>query len=371
MNIGIVCYPTFGGSGIVATELGHALAYKGHEVHFITYDQPVRLDILHRRIFYHEVSVQAYPLFDYQPYELALSSQMVETVISRKLDILHVHYAIPHAYAAFMAKQILKDRGIDIGVVTTLHGTDITLVGRHPSYLPAVKFSIEHSDCVTAVSQSLKEDTIRNFSTEKKIHVIPNFIDMKLFSGKRACRGKLVEEDEMMISHISNFSPVKRTQDVITVFAGIREKMKAKLILMGDGPDRDLALKHAQDLGIEEDIKFLGKTNEVERVLCMSDLFLLPSSKESFGLAALEAMAAKNPVISSKSGGLPELNVDGVTGYLSDVGDVRKMIADSLRILQNPELKSQMSENARNRALEFDIEKVVPLYEELYEKVRK
>jgi len=371
MNIGIVCYPTFGGSGIVATELGHALAYKGHEVHFITYDQPVRLDIMHKRIYYHEVSVKNYPLFDYQPYELALSSQMVETVVSRKLDVLHVHYAIPHAYAAFMAKQILKDKGIDIAVVTTLHGTDITLVGRRPSYLPAVKFSIEHSDCVTAVSQSLKDDTIRNFATDKKIHVIPNFIDMKLFSGDKACSGRLVEEGEMMISHISNFRPVKRTQDVITIFAGIREKMKAKLILMGDGPDRDLALQHAQDLGIEDEIKFLGKTNEVERVLCMSDLFLLPSSKESFGLAALEAMAAKNPVISSKSGGLPELNVDGVTGFLSEVGDVKEMIANSLRILENPKLKEEMSENARKRALEFDIEKIVPLYEELYEQVRK
>ena len=371
MNIGIVCYPTFGGSGIVATELGHALAYKGHEVHFITYDQPVRLNIMHKRIFYHEVSVQAYPLFDYQPYELALSSQMVDTVISRKLDVLHVHYAIPHAYAAFMAKQILKDRGIEIGVVTTLHGTDITMVGRHPSYLPAVKFSIEHSDCVTAVSESLREDTIRNFKTEKKIHVIPNFIDMKLFSGKSLCSGKLVEEDEMLISHISNFRAVKRTHDVITIFAGIREKMKAKLVLMGDGPDRELALKHAQDLGIESEVKFLGKTNEVERVLCMSDLFLLPSSKESFGLAALEAMAAKNPVISSKSGGLPELNVQGVTGFLSEVGDVKEMIENSLRVLQNPELKAEMSINARNRAIEFDIEKVVPLYEELYRKVKK
>jgi N-acetyl-alpha-D-glucosaminyl L-malate synthase BshA len=369
MKIGIVCYPTFGGSGIVATELGHALAYKGHEVHFITYDQPVRLDIMHKRIFYHEVAVKTYPLFDYQPYELALSSQMVETVIARKLDILHVHYAIPHAYAAFMAKQILKDRGIDIAVITTLHGTDITLVGRRPTYLPAVKFSIEHSDCVTAVSESLKEDTIKNFNTSKKINVIPNFIDMKLFSGKSACSGKLVEEGEMLISHISNFRAVKRTHDVITIFHGIREKMNAKLVLMGDGPDRDLALKHAQDLGIENDIKFLGKTNEVERVLCMSDLFLLPSSKESFGLAALEAMAAKNPVISTNSGGLPELNIHGVTGFLSNVGDVEEMTLNSLKILQNPELKAEMSMNARNRAMEFDIDKIVPLYEELYEKM--
>ncbi len=370
MKIGIVCYPTFGGSGIVATELGHALAYKGHEVHFITYDQPVRLDIMHKRIYYHEVNVHVYPLFDYQPYELALSSQMVETVIARKLDVLHVHYAIPHAYAAFMAKQILKDRGINISVVTTLHGTDITLVGNNPSYLPAVKFSIEHSDCVTAVSQSLKEDTIRNFSTKKEIHVIPNFIDMNLFTGKKACSGKLAEEDEMLISHISNFRALKRTHDVITIFAGIREKVKSKLVLMGDGPDRDLALKHAQDLGIENDVKFLGKTNEVERVLCMSDLFLLPSSSESFGLAALEAMAARVPVISTNAGGIPEVNIDGETGFLSNVGDVESMIANSLKILTNPELKEKMSQNARERAQKFDISNVVPLYEALYEKVR-
>lgn len=370
MRIGIVCYPTYGGSGIVATELGHVLAYKGHEVHFITYDQPVRLDIMHRNIYYHEVNVHPYPLFDYQPYELALSSQMVDTVISRNLDVLHVHYAIPHAYAAYMAKQILKTRGIEIGVITTLHGTDITLVGNRPSYLPAVKFSIEQSDCVTAVSQSLKEDTIRNFSTEKEIHVVPNFIDMSLFTGEKACSGRLAEDDEMLISHISNFRPLKRTQDVVTIFAGIREKMKAVLVLMGDGPDREVALKQARDLGIEEHVKFLGKTNEVERVLCMSDLFLLPSSHESFGLAALEAMAARVPVISTNTGGLPEVNIDGVTGFLSNVGDVKSMTENSLKILQNPDLKAEMSQNARKRAEEFDISRIVPLYEALYEKIR-
>jgi N-acetyl-alpha-D-glucosaminyl L-malate synthase BshA len=354
----------------VATELGHVLAYKGHEVHFITYDQPVRLDIMHRNIYYHEVNVHPYPLFDYQPYELALSSQMVDTVISRNLDVLHVHYAIPHAYAAYMAKQILKTRGIEIGVITTLHGTDITLVGNRPSYLPAVKFSIEQSDCVTAVSQSLKEDTIRNFSTEKEIHVVPNFIDMSLFTGEKACSGRLAEDDEMLISHISNFRPLKRTQDVVTIFAGIREKMKAVLVLMGDGPDREVALKQARDLGIEEHVKFLGKTNEVERVLCMSDLFLLPSSHESFGLAALEAMAARVPVISTNTGGLPEVNIDGVTGFLSNVGDVKSMTENSLKILQNPDLKAEMSQNARKRAEEFDISRIVPLYEALYEKIR-
>ena len=326
MKIGIVCYPTFGGSGIVATELGHALAKKGHEVHFITYDQPVRLDIMDKNIYYHEVNVHVYPLFDYQPYELALSSQMVGTVESRGLDVLHVHYAIPHAYAAYMAKQILKDKGIHISVVTTLHGTDITLVGKRPSYSPAVKFSIEHSDCVTAVSESLRLDTIKNFNTDKKIHVIPNFIDMELYSGKdQSCSGQLAAEDEFVIAHISNFRPLKRTRDVMVIFAGIREKVKARLILMGDGPERDSTLKIAKELGIERDITYLGKTNEVERVLCMSDLFLLPSSSESFGLAALEAMAAKVPVISTNTGGIPEVNIEGVTGFLSDVGNVDEM----------------------------------------------
>ncbi|MGB0391515.1 MAG: N-acetyl-alpha-D-glucosaminyl L-malate synthase BshA [Salibacteraceae bacterium] len=369
MKIGIVCYPTFGGSGIVATELGHALAQKGHEVHFITYDQPVRLDIMDKNIYYHEVNVHVYPLFDYQPYELALSSQMVETVVSRKLDVLHVHYAIPHAYAAFMARQILKDRGINISVVTTLHGTDITLVGKQPSYLPAVKFSIEHSCAVTAVSESLKEDTISNFHTEKEIRVIPNFIDISLYMNQSGCSGQLAEEDEFVISHISNFRPLKRTNDVMQVFAGIRKKVKAKLILMGDGPDRDQTLQIAKDLGIENDVKYLGKTNEVERVLCMSDLFLLPSSSESFGLAALEAMAAKVPVISTNTGGIPEVNLDGITGFFSKVGDVEDMILNSLKILENPQLKEKLSNNAFERAKEFDISNVVPMYESLYREV--
>lgn len=367
MRIGIVCYPTFGGSGIVATELGHALAKKGHEVHFITYSQPVRLDIMDKNIYYHEVNVHVYPLFDYQPYELALSSQMVETVVSKKLDVLHVHYAIPHAYAAYMAKQILKDRGIRISVVTTLHGTDITLVGKQPSYLPAVKFSIEHSDIVTAVSESLKEDTIKNFNTEKHIHVIPNFVDMKLYSEEKSCVGKLAEEGEFVIAHISNFRPLKRTADVMKIFAGIRKEVPAKLVLMGDGPDRDVTLNMAKELGIADDIKYLGKTNEVERILCSSDLFLLPSSSESFGLAALEAMAAKVPVISTNTGGIPEVNIEGVTGFLSDVGDVDSMIKNSLKILQNPILKKQMSDNAFKQANAFDIHNVVPLYVDLYQ----
>ncbi len=369
MKIGIVCYPTFGGSGIVATELGHALAQSGHEVHFITYDQPVRLDIMDKNIYYHEVNVHVYPLFDYQPYELALSSQMVETVISRKLDVLHVHYAIPHAYAAFMARQILKDRGINISVVTTLHGTDITLVGKQPSYLPAVKFSIEHSCAVTAVSDSLKEDTIANFDTTKEIEVIPNFIDIALYESESRCSGQLAAEDEFVISHISNFRPLKRTRDVMKIFAGIRKEVKAKLILMGDGPDRDQTLQMAKDLGIEKDVKYLGKTNEVERVLCMSDLFLLPSSSESFGLAALEAMAAKVPVISTNTGGIPEVNIEGITGYLSKVGDVEEMIFNSLKILTSSKLKEELSANAFARAKEFDIHNIVPQYEALYKRV--
>ncbi len=369
MRIGIVCYPTFGGSGVVATELGQALGEEGHEVHFITYDQPVRLDILEKNIYYHEVNVHDYPLFDYQPYELALSSQMVETVVKHELDLLHVHYAIPHAYAAYMARHILLDRGIDIPVVTTLHGTDITLVGKNPSYRPAVKFSIEHSTRVTCVSESLKRDTIRNFDIEKPIDVIPNFIDLRLYSGENCCRAEIAEEGCCIITHISNFRPLKRTTDVVKIFAGIRKEIDAKLVLIGDGPERGMALAKAEQLGVEDSVMFLGKTNEVERVLCMSDLFLLPSSSESFGLAALEAMAARVPVISTNSGGLPEVNMDGVTGFLSNVGDVEDMTKNALKILKDDELRVRMKNAARAHAEKFDINRILPRYELLYEEV--
>lgn len=370
MNIGIVCYPTFGGSGVVATELGHALAKKGHKVHFITYNQPVRLDILETNIYYHEVNVKDYPLFQYQPYELALSSKMVNTVIDEKLDVLHVHYAIPHAYAAFMAKQILKDRGIHISVITTLHGTDITLVGKNPSYKEAVEFSINHSDCVTSVSESLKQQTYDFFNCRKEIRVIPNFIDLSLYEGDQNCaKANLASEGQKIVTHISNFRKLKRTQDVVKVFHGIWKEIPAKLILVGDGPERVKAEQLAKDLGIGRDIIYLGKTTEVERVLCASDLFLLPSESESFGLAALEAMAAKVPVVSSNAGGIPEVNIDGVTGYISPVGDIDDMVKNSLHILKDELKLAQMKQGAREQAEKFELEKILPLYENLYKEI--
>ncbi len=370
MNIGIVCYPTFGGSGVVATELGHALAKKGHKVHFITYNQPVRLDILETNIYYHEVNVKDYPLFQYQPYELALSSKMVNTVIDEKLDVLHVHYAIPHAYAAFMAKQILKDRGIHISVITTLHGTDITLVGKNPSYKEAVEFSINHSDCVTSVSESLKQQTYDFFNCRKEIRVIPNFIDLSLYEGDQNCaKANLASEGQKIVTHISNFRKLKRTQDVVKVFHGIWKEIPAKLILVGDGPERVKAEQLAKDLGMGRDVIYLGKTTEVERVLCASDLFILPSESESFGLAALEAMAAEVPVISSNAGGLPEVNIDGVTGYISPVGDIDDMVKNSLSILTDELKLAQMKQGAREQAEKFELEKILPQYENLYKEI--
>lgn len=370
MKIGIVCYPTFGGSGVVATELGHALAKDGHKVHFITYNQPVRLDILDKNVYYHEVNVHDYPLFDYQPYELALSSKMVDTVLTERLDLLHVHYAIPHAYAAFMAKQILKDKGINIPIVTTLHGTDITLVGKNPSYKSAVTFSINHSDVVTSVSESLKFDTIKFFNIKRDIEVIPNFIDNSLYEGLKNCaRSQIAEENEKIVTHISNFRPLKRVGDVIDVFAGIVKEIPAKLMLIGDGPEHEVVRKKARDLGICDKVLFLGKTNDVERALCMSDLFLLTSESESFGLAALEAMAAKVPVISSNAGGIPEVNIHGETGFLSNVGDVKDMTANALQLLKNDEMHQQFRENAKKRAIKFEMSKILPMYLDLYEKV--
>ncbi len=370
MKIGIVCYPTFGGSGVVATELGKYLGKMGHKVHFITYNQPVRLDILEENIYYHEVNVADYPLFQYQPYELALSSKMVDTVLNEGLDLLHVHYAIPHAYAAYMAREILKEKGIYIPVVTTLHGTDITLVGKNPSYKPAVTFSINHSDLVTSVSESLKYETLKFFPVRKDIEVVPNFIDLSLYSGDRNCaKANLAPNGEKLVTHVSNFRKVKRIPDVIGIFNKIQMVIPSRLILIGDGPERERAEEQARELGILEKLIFLGKTTEVERVLCMSDLFLLPSEKESFGLAALEAMAAKVPVISTNTGGLPEVNLNGLTGFTADVGDVNFMAQKAIEILQNESVHEGFKSRAFDQARTFDIQKIIPQYVALYNKV--
>ena len=369
MKIGVVCYPTFGGSGVVATELGIQMAKAGHEIHFITYSQPVRLNILEENIFYHEVNVHDYPLFEYQPYELALSSKMVDTVLNEGIDLLHVHYAIPHAYAAYMAKKILLEKGKYLPVVTTLHGTDITLVGNNPSYKPAVTFSINKSDVVTCVSESLKKDTLSSFVIKQEIEVIPNFIDASLYEMDGPCmRAQLAPNGEKIITHISNMRKVKRIPDVIEVFHRINKEEPSILLMLGEGPERQKAEQQARDLGIIDQIRFLGKTSEVYKLLCMSDLFLLPSETESFGLVALEAMAAKVPVISSNAGGLSEVNIHGKTGYLSEVGDVASMAKQGLSLLQNESLHQEFSTNAYHRALEFSIKEIVPKYEAAYER---
>ncbi|WP_158210682.1 N-acetyl-alpha-D-glucosaminyl L-malate synthase BshA [Myroides phaeus] len=370
MKIAIVCYPTFGGSGVVATELGLELAKRDHEVHFITYSQPVRLALLNPNIYYHEVNVPEYPLFHYQPYELALTSKLVDMVKLFKIDVLHVHYAIPHAYAGFMAKQMLKAEGIDLPMITTLHGTDITLVGNHPNYKTAVSFSINNSDFVTSVSESLKQSTHSLFGTKKEIHVIPNFIEVKEFDpGDTPCkRSAMASKDEFIITHISNFRKVKRIDDVVSIFYGIQKEIPAKLMLVGDGPEKETAERMALELGIYDKIIFFGNSNEIESILSYSDLFLLPSETESFGLAALEAMAMGVPVISSNTGGLPEVNEDGVSGYLSDVRDVDNMVKNALKILKDKDTLCSFKKNAREVAKKFSIDKVLPLYEELYEK---
>ncbi|MEK6493297.1 N-acetyl-alpha-D-glucosaminyl L-malate synthase BshA [Myroides odoratimimus] len=368
MKIAIVCYPTFGGSGVVATELGLELAKRNHEVHFITYSQPVRLALLNPNIFYHEVNVPEYPLFHYQPYELALSSKLVDMVKLFKIDVLHVHYAIPHAYAGYMAKQMLKEQGINLPMITTLHGTDITLVGNHPNYKTAVSFSINNSDYVTSVSQSLKESTHCLFGTEKEIHVIPNFIEVKeLDCEDTPCkRSAMADKDEVIVTHISNFRKVKRIEDVVSIFYGIQKERPAKLMLVGDGPEKERAERQALELGIYDKIIFFGNSNEIEHILSYSDLFLLPSETESFGLAALEAMAMGVPVISSNTGGLPEVNEHGVSGYLSDVGDVEDMVANALKIVKDQDTLCGFKERAREVAKKFSIDKVVPLYEDIY-----
>ncbi|WP_310557308.1 N-acetyl-alpha-D-glucosaminyl L-malate synthase BshA [Flavobacterium sp.] len=370
MKIAVVCYPTFGGSGVVATELGLEMARRGHEIHFITYRQPVRLALLSPNVHYHEVNVPEYPLFHYQPYELALSSKLVDMVKLHKIDLLHVHYAIPHAYAGYMAKQMLKDEGITIPMVTTLHGTDITLVGNHPFYKTAVTFSINKSDKVTSVSQSLKDDTLRLFNIRKEIEVIPNFIELNNDNSiQNPCkRSVMAQADERIITHISNFRKVKNIPDVIQIFYLIQQKVKAKLMMVGDGPERAKAEKLCEELGISDKVIFFGNSNEINQILNYSDLFLLPSQTESFGLAALEAMACKVPVISSNSGGLREVNIQGVSGYLSDVGNVIEMAENGIKIISNDKNLLEFKNRALEVAHSFSIEKIVPLYENLYKK---
>ena len=369
MKIGIVCYPTFGGSGVVATELGKGLAKVGHEVHFITYKQPMRLDFFSENLFYHEVDIKSYPLFEFAPYELALASKMVSVVKYEGLDLLHVHYAIPHASSAYLAKQILKTHGISIPVVTTLHGTDITLVGKDPSYEPVVTFSINQSDGVTAVSEDLRKETYEYFDIQQEIEVIPNFIDLERFKKQRKDHFKfaICPNGEKLLVHTSNFRKVKRVEDVIQVFYNIRKQIPAKLLLVGDGPERDRMERLCRTLGTCEDIRFLGKLEAVEEVLSVADLFVMPSEKESFGLAALEAMACEVPVLSSNAGGIPELNLDGVTGFVCEVGDVEDMTEKALSILDESRLPG-FKERALARAKEFDIDQVLPKYVSYYER---
>lgn len=370
MKIGIVCYPTFGGSGVVATELGKALAGEGHEVHFITYTQPARLDFISENLYYHEVPISSYPLFEYPPYELALASKMVNVVKYEQLDLLHVHYAIPHASAAYMAKQILKTQGIYIPVVTTLHGTDITLVGKDPSYEPVVTFSINESDGVTAVSENLKQDTYKHFNITKEIEVIPNFIDLDRFKKQKKEHFKkaIAPHGEKLLIHTSNFRKVKRIEDVIRVFYEVHKQIPSKLLLVGDGPERTAMESLCRQLDTCDDVRFLGKLDAVEEVLSVCDLFVMPSEKESFGLAALEAMACEVPVISTNVGGIPELNIHGKTGFMSNIGDVADMVKNALYILKDENLPI-FKKNAIERAKEFDVAAIRPKYEAFYEKV--
>lgn len=371
MKIGIVCYPTFGGSGVIATELGKALAEIGHKVHFITYSQPVRLDYFSENLFYHEVAVPEYPLFEYAPYELALTSKLVDVIKYEKLDVLHVHYAIPHASVAFMAKQILATFGIHIPVITTLHGTDITLVGKDATYEPVVTFSINKSDGVTAVSKSLKEETLNFFKIENEIEVIQNFIDLRRFSKlpKDHFKKAIAPFGEKLVIHTSNFRKVKRVEDVVHVFTRIIKKVPAKLLLIGDGPERSVIEKLVRQTGACENIRFLGKQEAVEEILSVCDLFIMPSETESFGLAALEAMACQVPVISSNAGGIPELNIQGKTGFLSNVGDVEDMAKNAIYILEDEARLAQFKSNALEHARKFDIKFIMPLYEAYYEKI--
>lgn len=371
MRIGIVCYPTFGGSGVLATELGKALAQKGHQVHFITYQQPVRLNGFIPNIFYHEVQVPTYPLFDYPPYETALASTMVDVIRNNHLQLLHVHYAIPHASAAYMAKSILEKEGISIPVITTLHGTDITLVGKDKMYAPVVAFSINQSDAITAVSHNLCEETYKTFKIEKEIHVIHNFVDVERFSRKPidAFRKVIAPEGERILMHASNFRKIKRVEDVVQIFARVKRHIPSKLLFVGDGPERATAEDLARQLGICDDIRFVGKQEQMEDILAIADLFLLTSEYESFGLAALEAMAAGVPVVSTNAGGLGEIMIEGETGYMGNVGDVETMSARALEILKDDERLEAFKLAAVNHARKFDIHNIIPVYEKLYDDV--
>jgi N-acetyl-alpha-D-glucosaminyl L-malate synthase BshA len=368
LKIGLVCYPTFGGSGIVATELGKALAEKGHEVHFITYSKPVRMDWFTKNMYYHEVSVSDYPLFEYTPYELLLSSRLVDVAINQQLDVLHVHYAIPHASAAYSAKQILKTKEIDLPFITTLHGTDITLLGKDKSFQPVIEFAINQSDAVTAVSESLKKDTYQFFDIKKNIEVIPNFIDPSLyrFAKDLELRSQFADEDDVVITHISNFRKVKRVDDVIRIFEGVQQQVSAKLLMVGDGPELHQVKNLARELGISDKVFFLGKSKRIEQITSISDVFLLPSETESFGLVALEAMASGVAVVSSNVGGLPEVNIDGVTGFLNEVGDIEGMIDSVLTILKDKDTLVRFKSNALEHSQHFELDKIVPVYEELY-----
>lgn len=370
MKIGIVCYPTFGGSGVLATELGMALSAKGHEIHFITYKQPVRLHF-HPNIYYHEVSVPTYPLFDFPPYETALTSTMVNVINNNNLDLLHVHYAIPHASAAYFARQILKKTGKDIPYITTLHGTDITLVGKDQTYAPVVTFSINESDAITAVSDNLKDETFRHFNIEKEIIVIPNFVDTDRFqhSNKEHFKKMLAPNGERILAHVSNFRKVKRVEDVVTMFEKVHKQLPSKLLMIGDGPERQNIEEYCRTLNICSDIRFLGKQDQVDEILSITDLFVLPSQYESFGLSALEAMACGVPVISTNAGGLPEINVQGVTGYMSEVGDTDDMAKHAIEMLKDEDKLKQFKENAIAHARTFSRQRIIPLYEQLYESV--
>ena len=372
-KIGIVCYPTYGGSGVVATELGMALANKNHEVHFISYSQPFRLDVFSNKINFHEVSVPEYPLFEYIPYEHNLTAKLVDVVLHEKLNLLHVHYAIPHASAALSAKQILAAQGIYIPIITTLHGTDITLLGKDKSFKSVIEFAINNSDAVTAVSKSLKKETLDSFKLKKEIQVIPNFIDSKLykFENDTVLRRSFAKDSEKIIIHISNFRKVKRVQDVLKVFAKIRKEIPSKLLLIGDGPERLEMEQLCRNLDLCDNVRFIGKLKAVERVLSVSDLFLLPSETESFGLVALEAMASKVPVVSSNSGGLPEVNIEGKTGFLLDVKDIDSMAKKAILLLADENKLEQFKKNAFSHAMEFDLPNILPLYEKIYEDLSK
>jgi len=371
LKIGIVCYPTYGGSGVVATELGIALADKGHEVHFISYDQPFRLDLYSENIYFHQVNVPDYPLFEYTPYELNLTSKLVDVALHEKLNILHVHYAIPHASAAVNAKQILATYGIHIPIVTTLHGTDITLLGKDKSFKPVIEYAINQSDAVTAVSEDLKEETLLNFKIKGEIKVIPNFIDMSLYKQERnqLLRDKFAKKEEAILVHISNFRKVKRVQDVVKIFEKVNKQVPSKLFMIGDGPERLKAEQLCRKLGIAKHVRFLGKLKVIEKFLCIADVFVLPSKTESFGLVALEAMASKVAVISTNSGGLPEVNIDGETGYLSDVGDVNKMANDTIHLLKDADKLNQFKNNALAHAKTFDLPNILPQYEAVYQEL--